>query len=178
MTPAVLRHAGVPTVAQFAGAPGPAIVIDTETGTQYWLAAGDVVTEIAGGGGSGATDHSALAGLADDDHTQYHNNTRGDARYSQLGHTHAYLSGVSGTATITVPYTGAYEWSETVAASGVTGSQRVIVSLAPHADSDENSAEMLDISAMEATAGTDQISFTASFLSKTAGPIKINYMAI
>lgn len=47
MTPAVLRHVGEPTVAQFAGAPGPAIVIDTETGTQYWLAAGDVVTAVA-----------------------------------------------------------------------------------------------------------------------------------
>lgn len=33
------------------------------------------------GGGSGATDHGALTGLADDDHTQYHNDTRGDLRY-------------------------------------------------------------------------------------------------
>lgn len=30
---------------------------------------------------SGVTDHGALSGLADDDHTQYHNDTRGDARY-------------------------------------------------------------------------------------------------
>lgn len=29
-------------------------------------------------------DHGALTGLGDDDHTQYHNNTRGDARYLQL----------------------------------------------------------------------------------------------
>lgn len=29
----------------------------------------------------GVTDHGALTGLADDDHTQYHNDTRGDARY-------------------------------------------------------------------------------------------------
>lgn len=27
------------------------------------------------------TDHGSLGGLADDDHSQYHNNTRGDARY-------------------------------------------------------------------------------------------------
>jgi hypothetical protein len=27
----VIRHAGVPTIAQFAGAPGPAIVIDIDT---------------------------------------------------------------------------------------------------------------------------------------------------
>lgn len=33
------------------------------------------------GGGAGVTDHGALTGLADDDHTQYHNDARGDARY-------------------------------------------------------------------------------------------------
>jgi hypothetical protein len=32
----------------------------------------------------GVTDHGALTGLADDDHTQYHTNARGDARYWQL----------------------------------------------------------------------------------------------
>jgi hypothetical protein len=37
--------------------------------------------EILGGGGEGATDHGALTGLDGDDHTQYHNDTRGDARY-------------------------------------------------------------------------------------------------
>lgn len=36
---------------------------------------------IAGGGG--ITDHGALTGLADDDHPQYLNQTRGDARYVQ-----------------------------------------------------------------------------------------------
>lgn len=36
----------------------------------------------------GAGDHGDLTGLGDDDHTQYHNDTRGDARYSQLGHNH------------------------------------------------------------------------------------------
>ena len=41
-----------------------------------------------GEGGSGVTDHGGLTGLGDDDHTQYLNQTRGDARYSQLGHTH------------------------------------------------------------------------------------------
>ena len=33
------------------------------------------------GGGGGVSDHGALTGLTDDDHTQYHNDTRGDARY-------------------------------------------------------------------------------------------------
>jgi hypothetical protein len=31
--------------------------------------------------GGGASDHDDLTGLLDDDHTQYHNNARGDARY-------------------------------------------------------------------------------------------------
>jgi hypothetical protein len=62
MKESVIRHAGVPTIAQFAGAPGPAIVIDTDTGTQYWLAAGDVVTAAAGGGGgSGTTVETGIA---------------------------------------------------------------------------------------------------------------------
>lgn len=39
-------------------------------------------------GGGGVTDHGALSGLGDDDHSQYHTDARGDARYSQLGHTH------------------------------------------------------------------------------------------
>lgn len=39
-------------------------------------------------GADGATDHGALTGLADDDHTQYHTDARGDARYSLLAHTH------------------------------------------------------------------------------------------
>ena len=52
----VIRHAGVPTISQFAGAPGPAIVIDTDTGTQYWLDASDTVTEVAGGSGGLTTE--------------------------------------------------------------------------------------------------------------------------
>jgi hypothetical protein len=32
---------------------------------------------------SGVTDHGALTGLTDDDHSQYHNDARGDARYGE-----------------------------------------------------------------------------------------------
>ncbi|MDZ4337467.1 MAG: urease accessory UreF family protein, partial [Pseudomonas sp.] len=38
----------------------------------------------ASGGGGGASDHGLLVGLADDDHPQYHNNARGDARYTPI----------------------------------------------------------------------------------------------
>lgn len=49
-------------------------------------------------GGGGVTDHGALTGLGDDDHAQYHNDARGDARYSQLGHDHdTEYSGLSHT---------------------------------------------------------------------------------
>lgn len=38
-----------------------------------------------GGGNNGSNiDHGALLGLSDDDHTQYHNDTRGDLRYQPL----------------------------------------------------------------------------------------------
>lgn len=51
-----------------------------------------------GGGEGGVTDHGELTGLADDDHTQYHNNARGDARYAGIVHTHA-VSDVTGLST-------------------------------------------------------------------------------
>jgi hypothetical protein len=40
---------------------------------------GETAPAAAGG------DHGALTGLADDDHPQYHNDARGDARYDPLG---------------------------------------------------------------------------------------------
>lgn len=46
-------------------------------------------------GGGGVSDHGALTGLGDDDHTQYFNTVRGDARYSQLGHTHGIASAIA-----------------------------------------------------------------------------------
>jgi len=42
------------------------------------------VGNYTGGGGGGVTAHSALTGLAGDDHTQYHTDARGDVRYSPV----------------------------------------------------------------------------------------------
>jgi hypothetical protein len=42
--------------------------------------------------GSGVTDHGALTGLSDDDHAQYHNDARGDARYAVTSHSHSFAS--------------------------------------------------------------------------------------
>lgn len=51
-----------------------------------------------GSGGGGVTDHGALTGLADDDHAQYHNDARGDARYSVLAHNHSGVYDPAGSA--------------------------------------------------------------------------------
>jgi hypothetical protein len=58
----------------------PERIIDRKiaSATQVYVGAG------VGGGGGGVTDHGLLTGLADDDHTQYHTDARGDARYLKL----------------------------------------------------------------------------------------------
>lgn len=43
--------------------------------------------------GGGVTDHGALTGLTDDDHSQYHNDARGDARYYTQAQINTSLSG-------------------------------------------------------------------------------------
>jgi hypothetical protein len=48
-----------------------------------------------GGPGGGVTDHGLLTGLLDDDHPQYHNDARGDARYALIAHTHN-ISSITG----------------------------------------------------------------------------------
>lgn len=53
---------------------------------------------------TGVTDHGLLTGLADDDHPQYFNQSRGDARYSKIGHTHA-INDISDV-TLTTPSSG------------------------------------------------------------------------
>ena len=85
-------------------------------------------------------------------------------------------SGLSGQATVTVP-NNRLEHSETVTATGVTGSSRIFLTVAPHDDADENDAEMLDIAAMSAAPGANQITVELAFTTPTAGPIKFNWMA-
>jgi hypothetical protein len=81
--------------------PHGAYALEADLGTAAFLDAGtsvgDLVQVQAGGAlpaldasallnlpASGVTDHGALTGLADDDHTQYHTDARGDARYAPI----------------------------------------------------------------------------------------------
>jgi hypothetical protein len=85
--------------------------------------------------------------------------------------------GLSGVATVTV---AAETWThiETVAAVGVIPANLIFLAIGAHADTDENSPELLDISAMSGTAGTDQITVTLNFATATSGPILINWSAM
>lgn len=60
-------------------------------GVTAWNDIADYFTVDSGGGG--VTDHGALTGLADDDHTQYLNVARGDARYYTETESDALLAG-------------------------------------------------------------------------------------
>lgn len=51
----------------------------------------------SGSGGGGTSDHGALTGLSDDDHSQYHNDARGDVRYYTKPQVDAALAGKSNT---------------------------------------------------------------------------------
>lgn len=90
---------------------------DVLHGTIYYVT-DESVTERSNGliwedmsdaGGGGVTDHAALTGLGVDDHTQYHNNARGDARYSVLAHTHSGMGDVVGPASATANAVALYD---------------------------------------------------------------------
>lgn len=85
--------------------------------------------------------------------------------------------GIGGLATITVP-NSRYEWEETVTATGVTGTSRIMLSLAPALDTDENDPSFLDVMNMSATPGTGQITVAMAFATPAAGPIKLNWSAM
>lgn len=83
---------------------------------------------------------------------------------------------ISDTATITIP-AAAFQYSQAVAAPGITSDSVVLVSLAPAVDADDNDPEMLDVVALWATPGTDEITFGLTFDTPTVGPVKLNWSA-
>jgi hypothetical protein len=62
-------------------------------------------------GGGDVIDHGSIGGLGDDDHSQYHNDARGDARYSQLSHVHSEYLATDDNADIT----GTWEFQDDIA---------------------------------------------------------------
>ena len=85
---------------------------------------------IAGGGiggvttGGGVTDHGALTGLADDDHIQYLNTSRGDARYVPLARYVTAGAGLSGGGQLSSDI--ALALASTAAGAGLTYSSGVL----------------------------------------------------
>lgn len=85
---------------------------------------------------------------------------------------------LSGTASLTVPDpAGRLEHLETLAAPGVTASNRLFVGLAPVDDGDENDPELTDLICLSALAGSNSIAVTATFGGRMSGPIKLNWSA-
>lgn len=96
---------------------------------------------------TGVTDHGLLTGLADDDHAQYHTDARGDARYSQLGHTHAIADVVNLQATLNSKASVLHTHDAGDVSSGIfqiaripTGTTNTTVSLGDHTHGNITSA--------------------------------------
>lgn len=72
-----------------AGPTGPGVPVGGATGQVLAKAsATNFDTQWVDPEAAAAGDHGALSGLANDDHPQYHNDARGDARYAPLAHDH------------------------------------------------------------------------------------------
>lgn len=129
---------GADRTLSFAGGALPAEVIPSgewwigsfifDSATDKWVRlAGGGAASTSGGGSGGVTDHGALTGLSDDDHTQYYNQTRGDARYvlatalNELVDDRVAALLVAGT-NVTLTYNDAAGTLSVAAASGGGGS--------------------------------------------------------
>ncbi len=119
------------------------------------------------GEGGGVTDHGALTGLSDDDHTQYHNDARGDARYYTKGATDGLLAGKANTS-----HTHAIG-DLPVASSGTSNTTQVV-----RADDSRlsNSRTPTAHASTHATAGSDPIA-PADIGAATAGHTHTNAVA-
>lgn len=84
----VLEYTGVPPAEVFNSTAGwgTPIIVNSATGIAYYYKEGTGVQAINSPSAAGISDHGGLTGLGDDDHTQYHNDARGDARYAAIAH--------------------------------------------------------------------------------------------
>lgn len=84
---------------------------------------------------------------------------------------------LAGATALTLP-TARLEHEETITATGVTPASVIFVTLQAGSDSDENTAEKLDVAAIAGIPGTDQITVRAVFLTVTSGPVLIYWSAM
>lgn len=108
---------------------------------------GSIDGTLASGNFNPVADHGNLIGLADDDHPQYHNDTRGDARYSQLGHTHTAseitdfdteVANNTAVAANTAKVTSLYEQAGVVTAGSFAGNPKKSTVTMPDSFADTN----------------------------------------
>lgn len=86
---------------------------------------------------------------------------------------------LSGQSTITIPNgAGQLEWTEQVAAAGVLAINTLLCHLAPGADANENTADMIDLVTLSAVAALDTITFTITLSTPLSGPVLINWKVI
>lgn len=76
-------------------------------GSEAWI---DIRPRLGGNLSQTISDHSSLANLDADDHTQYHNDTRGDLRYSPL----ALSTGISGSSGHISKFTGTQSLADSI----------------------------------------------------------------
>lgn len=84
---------------------------------------------------------------------------------------------ISGDATVTLT-SNRYEYEGSFAAVGVTASDRVMVWLRAGTPQDENTADMLELSSISATADTDSITVNIKFTELTKGPILLHWSTV
>lgn len=101
------------------------------TGPDVWAEIGT-----GGGGGAGVTDHGQLMGLSDDDHLQYHNDTRGDLRYYTKSQVDTSLSGKANTATTISGYGITDAYTKTEINTSLSGKANTATTLAGYGITD------------------------------------------
>ena len=85
---------------------------------------------------------------------------------------------IMATTQINIPRThgGRFEHSQVITDANVSPLSKISISLGSMGDSDENEAEFIDLEALTATAGSGNFTAIASFKTKTAGIINLNYI--
>jgi hypothetical protein len=136
---------------------------------------GSAAVVLSGGGGTTTptTDHGALTGLLDDDHTQYHNDARGDARYALIGRTLTAGDGLTGGGTLAADRTFAVG-----AGAGITVSAGAVALTTPGtlAAASTNSASGNHTHAITASYNVSGVAAETLLKSNAAGGLTVNQL--